>query len=179
MKESGDDEEEGVWARVTVPFDEFKLVRGPRLVPDGPPLDVLGGIYQIGMTLSKFQMAQNTTELEDFRPGFFDMHIRRIGFYGDDEEEDTSTGAAASVEKKLASSSNDDVVVVVPDTLTKKEAEKKRPLVLKMILPIAKVFFSERANRRRSAMRILREERNMSRSRAIMFGFRSRKESMG
>mmetsp|Transcript_11941 Transcript_11941/g.25861 ORF Transcript_11941/g.25861 Transcript_11941/m.25861 type:complete len:407 (-) Transcript_11941:112-1332(-) len=158
--ERGDD-----WARVEVPFDEFKLVRGPRLMPDGPKLDVTGGIYQIGMTLSKFVMAQSTTELEDFRPGYFDMRIRRIGFYDDKGPSD--------VAKADASSGN------VPDTLSKEEAERKRPLLLRILLPGAKLFFSEKANRRRSAMRILTEERGLGRGKAILFGVRSRKRSMG
>lgn len=159
-KEKGDDD--GGWARVLVPFDKFQQVRGPRLIPDGPPLNVTGGIFQIGMTLSKFVMGQNTTELENFRPGFFNLHIQRIGFYNND-----------NVAPVVKTSSN------VPDTLSKKEAEKKRPLLLKMLLPVAKLFFSEKANRRKSAMRILREERNMSRGKAILFGIQSRKTSMG
>lgn len=160
------DENEEVWARVMLPFDKFQLVRGPRLIPDGPKLDVTGGIFQIGMTLSKFMMAQNTTELEDFRPGFFDMHIQGIGFYD-------NKGVAVAIPAKEEMTSN------VPDTLSKKEAQKKRPLLLKIILPLAKIFFSEKANRRKSAMRILREERNMSRSKAILFGIQTRKKSMG
>lgn len=156
------------YARVVVPFDKFKLVRGPRMIPDGPKLDVTGGIFQIGMTLSKFKMGVNTTTLEDFRPGFFDMRIQGIGFYTD------SQGDTVAVPAKGSAPSN-----AVPDTLSKKEAEKKRPLILKMLLPLSKILFSEKANRRKSAMRILREERNMSRSKAILFGIRSRKKSMG
>jgi hypothetical protein len=75
-KEMGDD-----WAHVKVPFDMFQLVRGPRLVLDGSKLDVLGGIFQIGMMLSKFKIVVNMTQLENFWPGFFDLHIQRIGFY--------------------------------------------------------------------------------------------------
>lgn len=150
----------GEWAEVKVPFDSFQLVRGPRLIPDGPKLDVSGGIYQIGMTLSKFKMAVNTTQLENFRDGFFEMRIKEIGFY--------EVGA-----QKTASDIN------VPDTLSKKEAESKRPLLLKMLLPVAKVFFSEKANRRRSAMRILREERGLSRGQAIRFGIRTRTKTLG
>ncbi|KAL9183350.1 hypothetical protein ACHAXT_005137 [Thalassiosira profunda] len=152
------------WARVVVPFDTFQLVRGPRLVPDGPKLDLTGGVFQIGMTMSKFKMAQNTTELDGFRPGFFDMHIQRIGFYNGEGE------GSVPVEKM---SSN------VPKTLSKEEAEKKRPLLLKLLLPVAKIFFSEKANRRKSAMRILREDRGLSRGKAILFGIRSRKKTLG
>lgn len=163
--ETTNTEDEDSWARVMVPFDKFQLVRGPRLIPDGPKLDVTGGIFQIGMTLSKFVMSQNTTELENFRSGFFEMHIQRIGFYNTDE-------AAAAAPASTAAAA-------VPDTLSKKEAEKKRPLLLKMLLPVAKLFFSEQASRRRSAMRILREDRGLSRGQAILFGVRSRRASRG
>ena len=164
------------WARVIVPFDQFQLVRGPRLVPDSPKLNVTGGIYQIGMTLSKFKMAQNTTELDNFRPGYFDMHIKQIGFYNNNKDEDDDT-AIIPAEKVMPSSTTNNMMV--PDTLTKEEAEKKRPMVLKMLLPIAKIFFSEQANRRKSAMRKLREERKLSRFQAIAFGIKWRKHSMG
>lgn len=154
------------WARVYVPFNDFQLVRGPRLVNDGPKLDVSGGLYQIGMTMSKFKIAVNTTELEDFRPGFFDVRIRQIGFYKDDDDGDNYDAGYVQPAS-------------VPDTLTKEEAAKKRPLVLKMLLPVAKIFFSEEANRRRSAMKILQQKRNMNRVKAIMFGVKVRRGSMG
>lgn len=165
MNEAKENDGNDGWARVMVPFDKFQLVRGPRLVPDGPELNTTGGIFQVGMTLSKFKMAQNTTEIENFRPGFFDLHIQCIGFYNNQE------GADIPADKAMTSN--------VPETLSKMEAERKRPLLLKMLLPVAKVFFSEQANRRKSAMRILREDRKLSRMKAILFGIRCRKESMG
>jgi hypothetical protein len=165
-----EDAQSSSWARVRIPFDNFQQVRGPRLVPDGPKLDLSGGIYQIGMTLSKFKMARNTTELEEFRPGYFELRIRRIGFYQSDKNDNMVLPAVM----EESSSSN-----LVPDTLSKEEAAKKRPLLLKLLLPVAKLFFSEQANRRKSAMRILREERSMSRVRAILFGVQCRKKSVG
>lgn len=160
-----DNNDTDVWARVMVPFDKFQLVRGPRMIPDGPPLDVSGGIYQIGMTLSKFVMNVNTTELENFRPGYFDLRIKRIGFYNSHDGGESNVSASTGIAS-------------VPTTLSKEDAEKKRPLALRLLLPIAKLLFSEQANRRRSAMRILREERKLSRARAIMFGIKYRRDSM-
>lgn len=154
------------WAHVIVPFDDFQLVRGPRLIPDGPKLDLSGGIFQIGMTLSKFKIAVNTTTLDDFRPGFFDLHIQRIGFYKNGEQSEAVPASDARA-------------ISIPDTLTKKEAEKKRPLPLRILLPVAKLLFSEKANRRKSAMNILREKRNLSRLGAILFGIKFRKNSIG
>ena len=186
------------WARVMVPFDDFRMVRGPRLVPDGPKLDVSGGVYQIGMTLSKFRMAVNTTEIENFRPGYFELRIRRIGFYGDrvanddggdavvDHDDDgVAAGAAAAgddggvvvVVVGGAPSTGSDGHRVVPDTLSREEAMRKRPILLRMLLPVIRLYFSEKASRRRSAMRILRTDRGMGRLGAILLGMRYRRSS--
>ena len=184
-----------------VPFDDFRMVRGPRLVPDGPRLDVSGGVYQIGMTLSKFRMAVDTTEIENFRPGYFELRIRRIGFYGnrvatDDDDavvddDGGGGGVAAAAAATVAgddggvvivgeapSARNDvDVCRVVPDTLSKEEAMRKRPILLRMLLPVIRLYFSEKASRRRSAMRILRTDRGMGRLGAISLGMRYRRSS--
>ena len=183
------------WTRVKVPFETFQLVRGPRLIVDGPKLDLEGGIFQIGMTLSKFKIAVNTTVLEDFRAGYFELLIRQIGFYKDEEvAEDVKEVEVAEKEEsesdvEVAETETEQTLeqavkqavkeIEVPDTLSKKEAEKKRPLPLKILLPIAKLLFSENANRRKSAMGILRNKRNMTRSQAILFGMKSRAKSIG
>jgi len=173
-------------------------------VPGGPRLDVSGGVYQIGMTLSKFRMAANTTEIENFRPGYFELRIRRIGFYGSrvandgDDDDDAAAvdggggvvaaAAAAAVAGDggegvvavgEASSARDDVGGhrVVPDTLSKEEAMRKRPILLRMLLPVIRLYFSEKASRRRSAMRILRTDRGMGRVGAISLGMRYRRSS--
>lgn len=112
------------WSRVQVPFDSFQLVRGPRTIPDGPPLNVTGGIYQIGMTLSKFELGANVSELENFRPGFFELQIKEIGVYTKRED-------------------NQQDGVSKPRVLSKDEAQKKRPLFLKLVLPVSKAFFTE------------------------------------
>ena len=107
------------------------------------------------MSLSKFVIGVNTTELENFRAGFFDLQIRQIGFYNN-----ANTG--------------EDVPGVVPvDTLSKAEVDKRRPLLLKILLPISKLFFSEKANRRRSAMKLL-QKRGFSRTKAIVWGIKTR-----
>ena len=146
------------FSRVFVPFDDFQLVRGPRVVPGAPKLNVSGGIYQIGMSLSKFVIGVNTMELENFRAGFFDLQIRQIGFY-----------SANSVKNMPA---------VTVNTLSKAEVTKRRPLLLKILLSISKIFFSEQANRRKSAMKIL-QNRGMSRAKAILWGTKTRAASMG
>ena len=184
------------FSRVFVPFDDFQLVRGPRVVPGAPKLNVTNGIYQselvrlrrfalsichlasvllthtfcivhpfltctylfisVGMSLSKFVIGVNTTELENFRPGFFDLQIRQIGFYNN------------------ANTNKEDMPGVVSvDTLSKAEVDKRRPLLLKILLSISKLFFSEKANRRRSAMKLL-QKRGFSRPKAILWGIKTR-----
>jgi hypothetical protein len=114
----------GEWASVKIPFESFRLVRGPRLIPDSPPLNVTGGLFQVGMTLTKFVLGENTTELENFRPGFFEMQLKEIGLYKEE---------AATAMSTLAS----------PQILSESEAKRQRSLLLKILKPVSKLFFSE------------------------------------
>lgn len=146
------------WTRVRVPFEDFCLVRGPRMVESGSPLNTTGGIYQIGLTLSKFQISRNMTELQNFRPGYFELQLEAIGVY---------------------SNSTESIQVTEPNTLSLDESKRKLPLIVKILLPVTKIFVSEKSNRRRSAMKILRNERGLSRPKAILFGIRKRARSYG
>lgn len=112
------------WNRVDIPFADFKLVRGPRVIPDAPPLNTTGGIYQIGMTMSKFVFGTNTTELVNFRDGFFEVQLKEIGFY-----KQQPAGKALLVEP--------------PQVLSKAESKKQRPLLFKIISPLFRLVFSE------------------------------------
>mmetsp|Transcript_6163 Transcript_6163/g.15241 ORF Transcript_6163/g.15241 Transcript_6163/m.15241 type:complete len:444 (-) Transcript_6163:161-1492(-) len=160
----GDDDGFGSqWKTIRVPFDRFVQVRGPRIVPDGPPLDVTGGLYQVGMTMSKFRIMANATELANFRPGYFELQIRDIGLYTNVAEV-LPSGATA---------------IDAPSTVTKEEALRKRPLLLRVLLPAAKLFFSENRNRRKSATRILKERWGLSRWGVTRFGFRRRAAGRG
>merc|ERR1711920_501665 len=99
------------WNLIKIKFQDFVQVRGPRVVSGGEPLDTTGGIYQIGMSLSKFVISSNTTEMENFRPGFFEFQVKEIGAF---------------------KSGSDALNIEFPGTLGKKEADKKRPLVFKI-----------------------------------------------
>jgi hypothetical protein len=156
----GDDDS---WSRVKIPFESFQLVRGPRLVVEGPKFDTSAGVYQIGVTLSKFVIGVNTTEVENFRPGYFDLQYQRIGFY----------------EKTSSDTTNEMKSIEAPGTLTKEESNRKRPILLKILLPVTKLLFSEKARRRRSAMNILKEKRGMNRAKVFLFGLKSKSKSIG
>lgn len=144
------------WSRIQLPFDGFQKVRGARFVPDAPKMDVSNGLFQVGMTMSKFLLAQNMTGLDNFRPGFFELQVKSIGVYSEDK-----------------------VNVATPKTLSADEMKNNRPLLVKVLLRVAKLFFSEEANRRKSAMKILREKRSLSRPRAILFGIGIRSAQYG
>uniref|UniRef100_A0A7S1ZIF1 NADH:ubiquinone oxidoreductase intermediate-associated protein 30 domain-containing protein n=1 Tax=Trieres chinensis TaxID=1514140 RepID=A0A7S1ZIF1_TRICV len=148
------------WVRVKVPFEDFRFVSGPRMVVGGPALNVTGGIYQIGLTMSKFKIGLNMTQVENFRAGYFELQLRQIGFYSDRKMDEQER-------------------VTAPTTLSEQEAKKRRPLLVKALLPVARLFFSEKSNRRRSAMKILREKRGMTRMQAVLFGIRSKAGSYG
>jgi hypothetical protein len=124
-------------------------------------------------------MAINTTEIDNFRSGYFELQIQRIGFY-------TTATYSGNAEKNdvavndMSSNNSSSMMVVVPDTLSKSESMKRRPIVLKLLLPMIRLILgTEQTSRRKSAMRILRTFRGMSRLRAIRFGFQYHRKSFG
>jgi Complex I intermediate-associated protein 30 (CIA30) len=110
------------WNRVLVPFSSFVQVRGPRMVEGAPALNTTNGLFQIGLSLSKFQIASRASELENFRPGFFELQIKEIGVF-------------------RSQASN--LTINAPTTLTKEDIEKKKPMMLKILFPVVRVLFNE------------------------------------
>lgn len=161
------------YTTIAVPFDDFRLVRGPNLVPGGPPLDVSQGLYQVGLTMSRFPFGEKP--LKNFREGFFEVHVQEIGFYSD------------------SSPQSSPLVLDPPEVLSKDEARKRIPLIVKILLPISRVFFTEQSRRRRAAMNVLmkryrKESPNEDvtplqklgfRWKALRFGWKSRKKVYG
>jgi len=187
---------EGEWSRVRIPFDSFQLVRGPRLVPDMPPADVSDGIFQIGVSLSKFVMGVNMTELSNFRPGYFELQIQSIGFYtggevipvGSSSTTTTTSSAAATAaavtQRGITITGVEDGTTlgdkpIIPETVSKAQVDKDRPLLFKVLSPVLKFFFSEQSRRRKTAMKLLTETRGLSRRQAIVFGIQSRRKGRG
>ena len=76
---------DGVGGPTFVPFSDFKLVRGPRIVEGAPPLNATQceNVYGFGLTLSRFGAASvNMTEVENFRDGPFAVKLNAVGVYG-------------------------------------------------------------------------------------------------
>lgn len=189
------------WHTIHIPFDDFKLVRGARLIQNATALNTSDGLYQIGMSMSKFIMSNNMTALDNFRPGFFELQIQQLGLYcepssssnssisstqqiiirnnlQDDGDEDTTkptaTTAAATRNNLTAPTA-----ATLVNSMTKEEALAQRPLLLKMLLPLSRLFFTEQSQRRKSAMRLLTKERGLSRMQAILFGLQWRGKQVG
>eukprot|EP00929_Paragymnodinium_shiwhaense_P106686 TRINITY_DN72290_c0_g1_i1.p1 TRINITY_DN72290_c0_g1~~TRINITY_DN72290_c0_g1_i1.p1 ORF type:complete len:385 (+),score=74.21 TRINITY_DN72290_c0_g1_i1:120-1274(+) len=120
-----------------VPFSNFMLVQGPRALPNAPKISNASAIYQLGFTVSKFVLGEMPTVLNDFRNGTFEVDIEELGAY-------TSTGSLSGD-------------VVMPGALSDKEVEEKRPLPLKILLPVLKRVFSEEKRRKSSAAKLLAE----------------------
>lgn len=197
-KQQNDKDDTTGWTTIYVPFASFIEVRGPRIVENAPPLNVQnGGIYQIGLSLSKFQTkSTNVTELPNFRSGYFDLHIQTIGVYyhtkttnhhdktSDEQENQTKSsssraaGAASSttpVTTTLATTpapSTNSVVTL--RTVTKQEAKQNRPWLVKLLLPLVKLFFNEQRQRNKAVTKLLREQRGWSTRQIWNFGFQRR-----
>uniref|UniRef100_A0A7S4ACN5 NADH:ubiquinone oxidoreductase intermediate-associated protein 30 domain-containing protein n=1 Tax=Pseudo-nitzschia australis TaxID=44445 RepID=A0A7S4ACN5_9STRA len=167
------------WQTIRVPFSSFVQVKGPRKVENGPPLDPSGGLFQIGMSLSKFKIASNTTELPNFRPGYFELQIREIGVYGTSSSSiktsEEASGTTTDTGIATTANTNDKSKIL---TVTKKEAEQQRPAVLKIVFPLVKFFFNEQRNRRKSATRLLKK-RGLNQLDIALFGIRRKAASKG
>jgi hypothetical protein len=77
------------------------------------------------MTMSKFIFGGDLVPLDNFRDGFFELQIQEIGLYKDGQD-------VTSLQ------------VTTPEVLTKNEAKKNRSLMLKVLAPVSKLFFSEK-----------------------------------
>ena len=124
------------WVTVHVPFEDFRLVRGARLMADTESkMNVTGGLYQIGMVMSKFTIAKNMTAIDNFRPGYFELQISEIGVYS---KAATTTKDVTAIEANVDDKSKMEVQV-----LSKEQASKRLPILLKVLRPVSKLFFSE------------------------------------
>merc|ERR1711935_1173436 len=97
-----------------------------------------------------------------------ELQIKEIGVYTSDV---SSSSSSASSIKKLTS-------IETPKTLTKKEADQNKPVALKILFPIAKLFFNEKRSRQKSATKILKK-RGMGRLVIANFSFQRKSASRG
>lgn len=124
--------------RVLLPFSEFKLVRGPRLVPGVPPLAAANAssVFQLSLVLSKFRISTDGAALPNFKEGPFCTKLYGVGVF-----RSSPTSVAGEVAK--------------PKVMTEEEAQAARPLPLKLLAPLLAVLFGEPRRRRQAAATLL------------------------
>ena len=127
---------------IRLPFDGFRLVRGPRLVPGVPPLtpQQTNETYQVSIVVSKFTVSEDGSALPAFEEGPFALKLFSVGTYG---------GAAATATSATA---------VVPKPLSEAEQRAAASPLIKLLRPLLGLLFGE-SNRRRAAATKLLEAR--------------------
>ena len=150
---------------VKLPYDKFRLVRGPRLVPGIPPLDAASTneTYQISLVVSKFEVSETGQALDGFEEGLFAMRLHGIGTYA-------GTASSAAAKTKPPAS--------MPRALTKEEQEKAAPPVIKLLRPLLGLLFGEETRRRRAATKLV-EARGTSKWQRVKLGFAWRGANRG
>jgi len=149
---------EGEIPTIRVPFEDLVAVRGPVKNPNAPAFNKTS-VFQLGMVISKFKIAQSTETLEDFRDGPFSLDVSEIGFYTD-----ANAPPAEPVARPSVSS----------------EPKKSSPLAA-----IFKLIFSEKSRRRRAALLVLSDrpgrKKGLGRGwlRAVRLCYKSRASSYG
>eukprot|EP00310_Coccolithus_braarudii_P025570 CAMPEP_0183355848 /NCGR_PEP_ID=MMETSP0164_2-20130417/42100_1 /TAXON_ID=221442 /ORGANISM="Coccolithus pelagicus ssp braarudi, Strain PLY182g" /LENGTH=378 /DNA_ID=CAMNT_0025529089 /DNA_START=14 /DNA_END=1150 /DNA_ORIENTATION=+ len=133
-----------------IPFSDFRLVRGPRLVPGAPPLNASSckSVFGIGMTLSKFAAANadGMATVDNFRDGPFNVALYNVGAYTTREAPaDIPSPQRNSVSQSKPNSSGNPI----------KSNGVFVGLALALLRPIGSLVFSEEARRRRQARKLL------------------------
>jgi len=128
---------------IRLPFDGFRLVRGPRLVPGVPPLtpQQTNETYQVSIVVSKFTVSEDGSALPAFEEGPFALKLFSVGTFGG-----AATAAATSA------------TTVVPKPLSEAEQRAAASPMIKLLRPLLGLLFGE-SNRRRAAATKLLEAR--------------------
>ena len=98
--------------------------------------------------------------MPNFRDGYFELHIEEMGVYSTSK----SSSTVAPLEPEVRPL----------NVLSKVETKENRSILVKALFVAAKLFFSERSQRRKSAMRILKSKYKLTQYQAILWGFRRR-----
>ena len=134
---------------IKLPFESFRLVRGPRLVPGVPPLTAAqtNETFQVSLVVSKFEVSEEGSALPQFIEGPFALKVFEVGTFGG--------GAAAGAAAAAAAAA-------LPKPLTKEEQAAAAPPMVKLLRPLLGLLFGETTRRRRAATKLL-EARGSSR----------------
>ncbi len=153
-----------------IPWDAFRLVRGPTVVPDVPPLSAeqCGSVYGLGLIMSRFSARG---PMPEFREGPFRLAVHALGVYSDSAAS-ASASASAAPSLLAAASAN----------AGKRASENRgsRNVVTFLLSPLIKLAFDEKRRRRKRARALLRDRFGVGAIRArFAFGQTLKKKRRG
>jgi hypothetical protein len=128
-----------------IPWNAFRLVRGPTVVPDVPPLSAeqCGSVYGLGLIMSRFGARG---PMPEFREGPFRLAVHAFGVYCETKTFDEIPETKTLLD---AASSN----------LGKRASENRgtRNVVTFLLSPLIKLAFDEKRRRRKRARDLLKK----------------------
>ena len=132
-----------------IPWDAFRLVRGPTVVPDVPPLSAeqCGSVYGLGLIMSRFSARG---PMPEFREGPFRLAVHALGVYSDSAADASASASASAAPSLLAAASAN---------AGKRASENRgsRNVVTFLLSPLIKLAFDEKRRRRKRARALLRD----------------------
>jgi hypothetical protein len=128
-----------------IPWNAFRLVRGPTVVPDVPPLSAeqCGSVYGLGLIMSRFGARG---PMPEFREGPFRLAVHACGVYCETKTFDEIPETTTLLD---AASTN----------LGKRASENRgtRNVVTFLLSPLIKLAFDEKRRRRKRARDLLKK----------------------
>eukprot|EP00740_Mantoniella_antarctica_P023874 CAMPEP_0198680696 /NCGR_PEP_ID=MMETSP1468-20131203/5329_1 /TAXON_ID=1461545 /ORGANISM="Mantoniella sp, Strain CCMP1436" /LENGTH=464 /DNA_ID=CAMNT_0044421339 /DNA_START=49 /DNA_END=1443 /DNA_ORIENTATION=+ len=138
---------------IRIPWESFRLVRGPVVVPDVPPLsaDQCSQVFGLGLIMSRFGPQG---PMPDFREGPFRLALHSLGVFSSDT-------AAAATAAKLSPPQT--LSAAVAGNAGKKKSENRgtRTVLTFLLSPLIALVFSEKGRRRKMARAMLKKRYDM------------------
>ena len=133
---------EDVPRETRIPWDAFRLVRGPTVVPDVPPLSAeqCGSVYGLGLIMSRFSARG---PMPEFREGPFRLAVHALGVYSKNASSAADASASARPPPGQRSPPRPRTRASAP---ARTEAAQRRD-----VLPFDKLAFDEKRRRRKRA----------------------------
>lgn len=171
---------------IRIPWESFRLVRGPVVVPDVPPLsaDQCAAVYGLGLIMSRFGPQG---PMPNFREGPFRLAIHSLGVYSDSADAPAADDAASDyfpiddTVSRLKQSPPKTLIDAAASEAgkSKKSSENRgtRTVLSFLLAPLIALVFSEKGRRRKRARAILKERYGMGEAK-VRFGFGQRLKAM-
>ena len=157
---------EDVPRETRIPWDAFRLVRGPTVVPDVPPLSAeqCGSVYGLGLIMSRFSARG---PMPEFREGPFRLAVHALGVYS------KNASSAADASASASASAAPSLLAAASANAGKRASENRgsRNVVTFLLSPLIKLAFDEKRRRRRRARALLRDRFKAGRRCARRFAF--------